>query len=241
MELNGRSLQFHTSCIAFPYFTAERDAILISLHDVTQLNDARARKELLLTQIVKALMRAIDLHDPYSANHSANTTAIAMAVGQRLGFASAAMQVLETAANLCNIGKLFISKAVLSKTGPLSKEEQAELRQETEFAQKILDGIDFDGPVLATIVQKNELLDGSGQPGGLRSEAILPSARVLAAANAFVAMVSPRAYRETLSVKEAMGQILTAVDKHYDRQVVAALFQVTENEIDWSKWPFPGK
>lgn len=241
MELNGRSMQFHTSCIAFPYFTAERDAVLVSLHDVTQLNEARARKELLLTQIVKALMRAIDLHDPHSANHSANTTAIAMAVGQRLGFDSAAMQVLETAANLCNIGKLFISKATLSKTGPLSLAEQAELRQETEFAQKILDGIDFDGPVLPTIVQKNELLDGSGHPAGLSGEAILPTARVLAAANAFVAMVSPRAYRETLSVKEAMGQILAAVDTRYDRQVVAALFHVTENEMDWSQWPATGK
>jgi len=241
VEINGRNLLFHTSCIAFPYMTAERDAILISLHDLTQLSEARERKELLLYQIVKALCRAIDLHDPHSANHSANTATIAIAVGKRLGFDVTALHVLETAANLCNIGKLFIEKEVLAKTGPLTAAELAKLRQEPEFAEQILAGIDFAGPVLTAIIQKNELLDGSGHPNGLKGEAIIPTARVLAAANAFVAMVSPRAYRDSLPVKEAMGQILAAGDAKYDRQVVAALFNVTENEIDWAKWPLSGK
>jgi PAS domain S-box-containing protein len=237
VEINGRAMQFHSSCIAFPYRSGERDTMLISLHDLTQLNEARAKRELLLTQIVRALVRAIDLHDPHSANHSANTATIALAVGQRLGFKASDLHVLENAANLCNIGKLFIGKEVLAKTGPLTEEEQALLRQEPEFAQEILASIDFAGPVLATIIQKNELLDGSGHPLGLRDEAVIPTARVLAAANAFVAMVSPRAYRQSLSVKEAMSQILAAGDRKYDRQVVAALFHVTANEIDWHKWP----
>ena len=238
VEINGRVLLLHTSCIAFPYKTAGQDAILISLHDLTQLNEAREKREILLTQIVQALVRAIDLHDPYSANHSANTTTIALAIGQRLGLEANVLHVLEIASNLCNIGKLFIAKEVLAKLGPLSEAERAELRQEPEFAQQILAGIDFAGPVLATIIQKNELLDGSGHAKGLRDEAIIPTARVLAVANAFVAMVSPRAYRVRLPVKEAMNQMLSAGETKYDRQVVAALFQVTENEIDWAKWPF---
>lgn len=241
VEVNGRALLFHTACIALPYGSDERGAVLISLHDLTELNEARERKELLLLQIVKALARAIDLHDPHSANHSANTTTLASAVGRHLGLDVAELHVLETAANLCNIGKLFIGKELLAKSGPLTAAEQAELRQEPEFAEQILLGIDFAGPVLATIVQKNELLDGSGHPKGLGGEAIISTARVLAAANAFVAMVSPRAYRDRLSVKEAMAQILAAGDSKYDRQVVAALFHVTENEIDWGKWPLAGK
>ncbi|MDD5758389.1 MAG: PAS domain S-box protein [Desulfobulbaceae bacterium] len=242
VEVNGRSLLLHVSCIAFPYTsTGERDGVLLSLHDLTELDEVRQKKELLLIQIVKALVRAIDLHDPHSANHSANTTTIAMAIGKRLGFDCVALNALETASSLCNIGKLFISKEVLAKTGPLTATEQAELRKEPEFAQKILAGIDFSGPVLEAIIQKNELLDGSGHPKGLQGEAIIPMARVLAAANAFVAMVSPRAYRDRLPVKEAIAQILAAGDTKYDRQVVAALFQVTENEIDWEKWPSAGE
>lgn len=237
VEVNGRSLSLHASCIAFSYSTGERDAVLLSLHDLTQLNEAHQKREALLTQIVRAIVRAIDLHDPYSANHSANTATISMAIGRRLGLDATTLHVLETASSICNIGKLFISKGVLSKTGPLTGEEQVELRKEPEFTKDILAGVDFAGPVLETIMQKNELLDGSGHPHGLHGETIIPTARVLAVANAFVAMVSPRAYRDRLSVKEAMGQLLSAGDTKYDRQVVAALFQVTENEIDWQRWP----
>lgn len=238
IELNGRQVQCHTSVIAFPYTTSTaNDAVLISLHDVSQLNDARLKKERLLTQTVQALMRAIDLHDPYSANHSANTTTIAMAVGKRLGLPQSSLQALEFAANLCNIGKLFIDSKLLAKTDVLTEEEQLALRKEHEFAEKILGGIDFEGPVLATIIQKNECLDGSGYPAGLKDESIITTARVLAAANAFVAMISPRAYRDTLTTKATMANLLNGTDNQYDRHVVAALFQVVENEIDWQRWP----
>lgn len=237
IELSGRQLQCHTSIIAFPYTSTVNDTALISLHDVSQLNEARAKKERLLTQTVQALMRAIDLHDPYSANHSANTTTIALAVGKRLDLPQPSLQVIEFAASLCNIGKLFIASELLAKTEALSEEEHAELRKETEFAGEILGGIDFDGPVLATILQKNEHLDGSGHPTGLKKEAIIITARVLAVANAFVAMISPRAYRDTLTPQEAMANLLASADSRYDRQVIAALFQVAENEIDWDAWP----
>lgn len=237
IELNGRQMQCHTSAIAFPYMGAANDVVLISLHDVSQINEAREKKERLLTQTVQALMRAIDLHDPYSANHSAKTTTIAIAIGKRLGLPQPTLQVIEFAASLCNIGKLFIASELLAKTEALTEQEHLELRKEPEFAEKILGGIEFDGPVLATIAQKNEHLDGSGHPAGLKEESIIITARVLSAANAFVAMTSPRAYRDTLTPQKAMTILLEGADRRYDRRVVAALFQVAENEIDWNTWP----
>lgn len=236
IEFNGETRQCHISCLSFPYLADGREAILFSLHDVTELNEARRRKELLLTQIVKALTRAIDQHDPHSANHSANTATLALAIAHRLGMTEDEIHVLDNAANLCNIGKLFVDKAILKKTVPLTSGEQAIIRQEPAFAQQILAGIDFSGPVLATIIQKNELLDGSGHPHGLRDGEIIPTARVLAAANAFVAMISPRAYRDRLSHQEAMSQLVNQGEGRYDRRVVAALFQVVENEIDCGTW-----
>ncbi len=231
-SLKGRQLQFHATVIPVHYRTAtDNDAVLVSLHDVTLLREAQQKKADLLQQIVKALMRAIDLHDPYSANHSANTAKIALAIGQVMKLEPDAMGTLETAANLCNIGKLFLPKDLLAKTGPLTPEEQALLRQETDFAQKSLAGIDFEGPVLETIVQKNELLDGSGHPAGLKGDDIIQTARILAVANAFIAMISPRAYRNKLTDRDALDQFLVAMDTKYDRRVVAALFHVVENGI----------
>ena len=61
-------------------------------------------------------------------------------------------------------------------------------------AVDLLQDVTFEGPVVETIRQLGETWDGGG-PLGLKGEEILVTARVLAVANAFVGMVSPRAYR----------------------------------------------
>lgn len=236
LEINARMFHLHATFIPIPYLSERRDAVLVSLHDVTLLQEAQQQQAQLLRQVVKALMRAIDLHDPYSANHSSKTADIAIAIGRAMQIDKADLDTLETAANLCNLGKLSIPKDLLAKTGVLTEKELAILRQEANYAREFLASIEFEGAVVDTIVQKNEYLDGSGYPNGLRDDAIIPTARILAVANAFVAMISPRAYRERLSVEVALGQLLQAADVKYDRHVVAALFHVAENEFDWSMW-----
>ncbi len=232
LELGGRTYSFHATFIPIPYESDHDDAVLVSLHDVTLLEQAQQKKAQLLKQTVNALMRAIDMHDPYSANHSAKTAQIATAIGRAMSLSGDELATLETASGLCNLGKLAIPKDLLAKTGALTAEEQAILRKETEFARGILEGIEFEGPVLATIVQKNEVLDGSGFPAGLRgAEAIIMTARILGVANAFVAMISPRAYRDRLETGKALEHLLQQAEKKYDRHVVAALFHVAENEI----------
>jgi HD-GYP domain-containing protein (c-di-GMP phosphodiesterase class II) len=100
----------------------------------------------------------------------------------------------------------------------------------------ILKGLEFDGPVIDIISQKNEYLDGSGYPEGIKGEAILAESRILSVANAFVAMSSARAYRQGKSVREVLDILLTQADKRYDRHVLAALFHVAENRADWNSW-----
>jgi PAS domain S-box-containing protein len=236
-------LVLHTSArifaAAFTPVAYQNEAIgaaLISLHDITELQKSQKRQERLLEQLIRALMRSIDRHDPYSANHSAKTTTIAMAIARVMNLKEPARQTLEIAANLCNLGKLMIPGDILTKAGDLTTEEKEILYRESEYAASILADIDFDGPVLETIVQKLEHVDGSGTPKGMRGDDILPTARILAVANSFVAMISPRAYRDKYSIRKAVDTIVAAADTRYDRQVTAALFHVVENMIDWEKW-----
>jgi len=236
LVLHDRAGSYFAAFVPVAYEDEGPDTVLVSLHDVTQLQEAQRRKELLMQQIVGALMRAIDLYDPYSANHSANTAAVALAIGRAMQLGRTSLATLEVAANLCNLGKLYIPRDILTKTARLTDDEQAIIRQEATYVREILSRIDFEGPVLEIVAQKHEYLDGSGYPLGLKGEAIILPARVLAVANAFVAMISPRAYRERLGAKEAMDQLLGGADLKYDRQVVAALFHVAENNIDWRAW-----
>ena len=82
----------------------------------------------------------------------------------------------------------------------------------------------------------HEKIDGSGYPKGLAGDDILLESRVLAVANAFVAMVSSRAYREGRSVNEVTDILLQQSGTLYDRHVVAALFHIAENQANWSSW-----
>jgi HD-GYP domain-containing protein (c-di-GMP phosphodiesterase class II) len=125
---------------------------------------------------------------------------------------------------------------VLTKTTPLSGAEQELVQRHVQFGAELLEELEFEGPVLDTIRQKQEHLDGSGYPHHLSGTQILLTARILAVANAFVALVSPRAYRDGLSAAAALERLLKDAGSKYDRHVVAALFHVAENCNDWSAW-----
>ena len=130
----------------------------------------------------------------------------------------------------------MLPRELLRKTGELSEAERKQLETHVARGLALLHNLDFDGPVLSTIAQKQELLDGSGYPRGLRGAEMSLPGKILAVANAFVALVSPRAYREALPVDAALEQLLADADEKYDRRVVAALVHVAKNRLDWSRW-----
>lgn len=227
--VNDRTGLFQCSALPLPNPAGSGHAILVVLHDVTALHESERKRADLLRQLIRALMRAVDKHDPHSADHSSRTAAVAVAIGRELGVPPVDLQALDLAANLANVGKIFVPKEILTKTVALTEAEQETLKQHVQYARDILSTLEFEGPVLETIWQKQELMDGSGYPRGLRGEEILLTARILAVANAFVALVSPRAYRDAVAIEQALDQLLSESKDKYDRHVVAALFHLAEN------------
>ena len=119
---------------------------------------------------------------------------------------------------------------------PLTPAEELMLQENINYSVDILKDLDFEGPVLEFVRQKNECLDGSGYPNGISGDAIYQESRILSVANAFVAMTSSRAYRTGKPVKEVLEILLSEADSRYDRHVIAALFHVAENHSDWVNW-----
>ena len=215
---------------------AYKNAKLFVLHDVTIIKAAEEKKNQLSRSILSTLVKAVDLHDPYCVNHSERTKEVALDIAQALGLESNRCEALEMAALLANIGKLYVRKEILTKMEALTEEESQALRRNVVHAAEILDELSFEGPVVEIITQKNEKLDGSGYPAGLKQEDIMLEARILAVSNAFVAMVSSRAYRQGMPIKEAVDLLIQQADTFYDRHVVAALFHIAENRRDWASW-----
>ena len=229
----GASGIYHS--VAIPLQTGlqnTKNALVVS-HDITALQADQARHEQLMRQLLTTLMRAVDLHDPFTANHSSKTTQVALAIGKGMNLEKLDLETLEMAANLANVGKLFVAKEILTKTDSLTDEEQQALHKHVQYSVEILSGMEFPGPVLETIAQKQEYIDGSGYPKGLNGDQMLLTAKILAVANAFVAMLNARAYREGMGVDEVLDQLLSESKSRYDRQVVAALFYVAENHPEW--------
>jgi len=213
-----------------------KDGSLYVFHDISALKKEQEKREKLGRGIIGTLVKAVDMHDPFCANHSARTRDVAIEVAKEMALSATQLETLEMAALLANIGKLFVPKEILTKMDALTNDESNQLKKHIEHAVDILSELSFEGPVVDIIAQKNERLDGSGYPRGLKGEEILLESRILAVANAFVAMASSRAYREGRSVKEVVDILITQSETQYDRHVVAALFHISENKADWKTW-----
>lgn len=236
LEIGPETRRYQASFIAVAKIGDLRDLVLVVLKDITELEIARAKHEILLRNLVSTLAAVIDLHDPYTAFHSARMAEVADELARELDMNARDLQVIGFAATLANIGKIMIPRELLIKTEALTEDEQKLLETHVAKGLELLHSLDFEGPVLSTIAQKQELLDGSGYPRGLGEEQMTLAGKVLAVANAFVALVSPRAYRQALPVMEALDRLMEDAGTRYDRHVVAALYHVAENRLDWSRW-----
>jgi HD-GYP domain-containing protein (c-di-GMP phosphodiesterase class II) len=216
-------------------------SVLVVAEDITDLMKERTRREGTLNQLVDTLVTLVDRRDPYAANHSVRVAEVARAVAGEMALPAAETATARIAAALMNVGKILVPTPVLTKTERLSEDEMRLVRDSIQTSADLLEGVDFDGPVAASLRQLQEHWDGSGSPAGLAGEAILLPARIVAVANAFVAMTSPRSWRPGLDFNAAIAELLKQSGVRWDRRVVIALVNVLENRGARERWAHFGR
>jgi HD-GYP domain-containing protein (c-di-GMP phosphodiesterase class II) len=214
--------------IPVPSLPEKIPGVLVVDQDITEIVKEREQRMETNRQLVEMLVSMVDKRDPYSANHSKLVSKVAYEVAVSVALDQVMVDTTQTAANLMNIGKIVIPTELLTKTGKLTEEDKTIIRDSMNAAADMLHGIYFDGPVEDTLRQWQERWDGTG-PLGLKHEAILISARIIAVANAFVGMISPRAWRDAIPVDDASKQLLDNADMAFDRRIVIALINYVEN------------
>ena len=180
------------------------------------------RIERAMQHTIEALAGMVELRDPYTAGHQRRVTKLACAIAERLGMTQAQIDGLRLACAVHDIGKVQVPSEILSKPGPLSTIEYQIVQQHSEAGFNILKGIEFPWPVAQMVLQHHERLDGSGYPQGLRGDAILPEAKVLAVADVVDSMMARRPYREALGLQAALDEIEGHKGKLYDPAAVEA-------------------
>ena len=158
-----------------------------------------------LDLVSRAFAEIIDAKSPYTYRHSEGVAAVAVAMGERLGFDAGARRDLMRAGLLHDIGKLGISNRILDKPGRLTGEEFARIRRHPRLTYGILSRVTPFRGIAETAANHHERLDGSGYHRGLTAERLDPASRILAVADVFDALTQDRPYREAMPKERVLG------------------------------------
>ena len=175
-----------------------------------------------LEDTVRAMAAIVELRDPYTAGHQAKVADLALAIARQMGLPDEQAHGIHLAGTVHDLGKIKVPAEILSKPGRISDIEYSLIRVHPQAGFDILKDIAFPWPIAQMVLQHHERLDGSGYPQGLKGEAILPGARILAVADVVEAISAHRPYRPGLGIGAALEEVTRMRGKHYDPQAVDA-------------------
>ena len=178
-------------------------------------------------QSKSVLLRALAERHPDLGEHLDHVARLAEPVAEALGIPADEIPTLRHAAELHDIGKVAIPDAILNKPGPLDEAEWEFVRRHTVIGQRIVEAAPALIGVGEMIRGSHERWDGGGYPDGLAGEKIPLGSRVIAACDAYDAMVADRPYRRAVSHRDALAELRRCAGGQFDPAVVHAFEQIT--------------
>jgi HD-GYP domain-containing protein (c-di-GMP phosphodiesterase class II) len=136
-----------------------------------------------------------DLTIPYTLGHSVAVAELSAAAGERAGLSAEACLALRRAGLVHNVGRVAVTASIWNKPGPLSRGEQEKVRLYPYYTERVLQHPELLRSLGEIACRVQERLDGSGYPRRATAGDLSPSDRILAAANAYQAMVEARPHR----------------------------------------------
>lgn len=201
---------------------AERYLAALELEN-TQLFDKIGQLDRITGDLAETVGLAIDCREGMDQDHSHRVARISTAIGTHLGIAGVDLEVLRRGALLHDVGTLAIPNELFAKRGALTPHERRRMQLHTEFGARLVSKW-RDCRTLAEIIeQHHERLNGSGYPRGLKGDQIVLEARIVGAAEAYVALTSVRPHRGAYSHDDAIRILRDRTPSEYDSDVVDAL------------------
>jgi len=162
-------------------------------------------------------------------NHLERIKGYTKVLGRGLGLTQNEVQLISTACQLHDIGKIGLPESLLLQQGRYNDADMEKVRRHTIIGAELLSNS------LSPILQAGETIalnhherwDGSGYPNRLEGEQIPLSARLCAIADVFDALTTPRSYKKEISVEDASRLIIGSSGLLFDPQIV----QVFEDEL----------
>lgn len=184
---------------------------------------------------IQTLSATVDAKHPLTAGHSQRVAEYTLVIARKMGLDHKELDNLNYAALLHDIGKIGISDKVLLKNGPFTPEERTEMNTHPQKTKDILDKFHFpralrNVPEIAA--SHHEKVNGKGYPLGLSGDQLPLGSKIIAVADVFDALTSPRDYPKHAFGKTMdcyimpLPKVISILKKdagtHFDTNVVAA-------------------
>jgi putative two-component system response regulator len=201
-----------------------------------EVNRRMAENDLIQVVGIRALAHLAETRDPETGNHILRTQGYVRLLAHLLQahprfsdqLNNRYIELLARSAPLHDIGKVGIPDAILQKPGPLTADEWVVMKTHAQLGASAIEHAERDAakPVEFLALAKDiahwhhEKWDGSGYPDGLAGDAIPISARLMALADVFDALISVRVYKPAMPYDQARDIIAEGRGKHFDPDAV---------------------
>lgn len=198
-------------------------------HQLTQLEPLEqpfAVDDERLDGIAAVFGRVIDAKSPWTRRHSTRVRELVIGMLDQVdpsGDMAARRRALSRGAALHDVGTLGVSNAVLDKTGTLDATETEVIRRHTAYGEHILSWADAFAEVVPLAAGHHERLDGRGYHGSVPANLLPFDVRLLAVADQFEALTSPRPHRDPFSSTEALAILAAEAGSGIDDEALEAL------------------
>jgi putative two-component system response regulator len=180
----------------------------------------------LTVRVAETLINAMEVKDVYLRGHSQRVAELAASIADEMGLSPDTVEHVRLAGRLHDVGKIGTREAVLNKPGKLTPEEFEHVKEHVRIGMEILAPLKHIGEALEFVHDHHEHWDGSGYPRGLKGRDISLGGRILAAADAFDALTSQRAYREPMDPQRTIDFLQDHVGRLLDPDIYAAMRRV---------------
>ncbi len=181
-----------------------------------------------------AQLISLSSHDFYTYNHSLDVGIYSLGLAQAVGYSPTDLLELGRGALFHDIGKRNVHVDIISKQGPLSDTEWAQMQKHPQFGLKILTEYECSEAMKACCFEHHESFLGNGYPQQLTGPEIHPMARIVALTDTFDALTTKRSYNQPMTPFDALTFMSTKLAGRYDNDLLKAmnsvLFKMTEME-----------
>jgi len=183
---------------------------------------------------IDTLATSIDARDKITAGHSIRVKLYSTLIAREFKLDEKAVEIIEKAASLHDIGKIGIRDSVLQKEGKLTDEEYQHIQEHVVITHNILEKIHMSDEfkmVTEIACSHHEKYDGSGYYRKLKGEEIPLGGRILAVSDVFDAITSKRHYRDKMPIVKVISILLKDSGTHFDKQIVDCFLSISSDKV----------